>query len=69
MVVVLAVGMRRVEVCGTELTAEEEALGDGMAPRCLVAGPELSIDCDEVDWVAVAFAAGEGSNEPAEDVE
>lgn len=69
MVVVLAVGMRRVDVRGTELTAEEEALGDGIAPSCLVVGAELSIDCDEVDWVAVAFAAGEGSNEPAEVVE
>lgn len=65
----LAVGMRRVDVRGTELIAGEEGFCEGIAPSCWVVGAVLSVNCDNVDSVAVAFAADEGSNEPAEEAE
>ena len=68
-VVELEVGMRRVDVYGTELMAEEEALGDEIAASCLVVGTRLSVDCEDIDWVAVALAADEGTIESVEVIE
>jgi F420-0:gamma-glutamyl ligase len=48
-VVELEVGIRRVDVYGTELMAEEETLGDEIAASCLVVGTRLSVDCEDID--------------------
>jgi hypothetical protein len=67
-VVALDDGIRRVEVYG-ELIAEEEALGDEIAASCLVVGAKVSVGCEDVDCVAVAFPTDEGINEPVEAAE
>jgi hypothetical protein len=67
-VVALDDGIRRVDVYGTELIAEE-ALGDEIAANCLLVGAKVSVDCEEIDCVAVAFPTDEGINVSVEAAE
>jgi hypothetical protein len=65
----LDVGMRRVDVYGTELIAEEEAARGDDIDSCFAIGIPLSVDCGGNGSVAVAFAADEGIIESADEVE
>lgn len=67
-VVALDDGIRRVEVYGTELIAEE-ALGDEIAGSCLLVGAKVSVGCEDIDCVAVAFSTDEGIIESVEAAE
>jgi hypothetical protein len=67
-VVALDEGIRRVDVYGTELIAAE-ALGDEIAASCLLVGAKVSVDCEDIDCVAVAFPTDEGITESVEAAE
>lgn len=62
------VGVRRVDVYGTELIAKEEAARE-IAAGCFVVDIRISVDGEDIDRVPVAFAAVEGSIESDGEVE